>query len=84
MHLIGSFVDDNYEVVKLFDHTIGNPFPDLQYIYDNKTVKRYNLDYLSEKLCVDPQIKLCIENFYEIWNKRTTHLSKVAQMKRNR
>lgn len=78
MHLKGSFVDDNYEVVKLFDHTIGNPFPNLRYIIDENTENRYTINNLSEKLSADPQITACIKNIYKIWNNRAAHFKDIG------
>ncbi|RFU62206.1 hypothetical protein [Bacillus sp. V59.32b] len=78
MHLKGSFVDENYEVMKLFDHTIGNPFPNLQVIINKKMENGYTINNLSEKLSGDTQIKKCIENIYTIWNNRAAHFRDIA------
>lgn len=71
MHLKGNFVNDNYEVVKLFDHSIGNPFPNLEYLKNQKT--EYTIEDFTQILCNDIQIKTCIENIYDIWYKRAKH-----------
>lgn len=74
MHLKGSFVDDNFEVVKLFDHKIGNPFPNLQEIYELES--EYTIENLTHLLSKNPQIKACIENIYKIWNNRASYFEK--------
>lgn len=84
MHLKGSFVDDNYEVVKLFEHTIGNPFPNLKSILDDKTVNEYTINNLSEKLSADPQIKVCTENIYKIWNNCAAHFRDIGPISPSR
>lgn len=78
MHLKGSFVDDNYKVMKLFDHTIGNPFPNLQVIINKRMENGYTINNLSEILSGDTQIKKCIENIYKIWNSRAAHIRDIA------
>ncbi|WP_017187612.1 hypothetical protein [Alkalibacillus haloalkaliphilus] len=74
MDLKGSFVDANYEVVKLFDHKIGEPFPNLQVI--KETGNNYTIDNLTEILSENTPIKTCIENIYKIWNNRAAHFEK--------
>src|SRR5690625_1427869 len=78
MHLKGSFVDYNYEVVKLFDHNIGQPFPNLQYIKEIEN--EYTIYNLSQILSNDTQLKTCIEIIYKIWNNRAIHLERMKRI----
>jgi hypothetical protein len=75
MHLKGSFVDDNYEVVKLFDHKIGAPFPTLQGLEEIEN--GYSIITMTELLSEDTQVKTCIKNIYKIWNTRAAYLEKL-------
>lgn len=73
MHLKGNFVDDNYKVIKLFTHSIGNPFPNLQGITSISLSQNNTVEELSALLSENEQIKKCIENIYDIWYKRAKH-----------
>lgn len=74
MKLRGSFVDKEYNIVYLFNHKIGKPFPNLQYIIENKPIDGYTRELLVHQLCESKEIIHCINTIYEIWENRATEL----------
>lgn len=77
MHLKYSFVDENYEVVKLFEHSIDKPFPELKGIFEDNLESKYTINELSNILSEDSQIRECIININNIWNKRAAYLQEL-------
>lgn len=81
MLLKGSFIDDNYRVVKLFDQDIGNPFP----ILHNIDVKqKYSTETLVKRLAADPAVSACIKKIYSVFNNRAESLAKIKLLSPSR
>ncbi|MFA5635173.1 MAG: hypothetical protein WC977_04630 [Anaerovoracaceae bacterium] len=72
--LMGSFVDSDYNVIQLFDHKIGRPFPDISEITGSG--KKYTKDELAVALSQVQVIRGCILEIYKIWYNRAIVLSK--------
>ena len=70
--LMNGFVagDELEEVVKLFDHKIGDPFPRLDTITDNIPDGGYGFEELALKLADIPDIQAAVRNTYAIWDER--------------
>lgn len=80
MRLKGSFVDINYQVVKLFDHEIGSPFPKLPNIDKSK---KYTTDEIVDELSKDPVIIDCLTKIKIVWSNRAELLAQTMYVSEN-
>jgi hypothetical protein len=74
MQLKNSFVDENLQVITLFDHDIGNPFPTIKGVDINK---KYKTDELVNIISKDPGVKSCVKKVYSIWENRADYFSRL-------
>jgi hypothetical protein len=77
MNIKGSFVDDKGHPVKLFNHSIGNPFPKLD-------LQGISVEEFPSKISTVPEISDCITKIYQIWENRAGFLASLTPVSQRR